>query len=218
MTEIEVSRIDALEGVFGKGSRAVIGKVVMMNYGLQDLGMMEAPKILFGGVFYGGGSELGELAEREEMECEMWTGGFMFRPKKGWAEKDFGGYRMDQILCDRFGDRDRWAEDLPVFNGNGFGKAIVMNKGSAKIADEELQRYMVSGVVFGNSLTDVTNQELWSGGLIIVPTEKYRGCERIKRMRIDQVLCSPYWHDPQYWNEKFFDVPENKEFVDSLLD
>lgn len=103
------------EMLCGEGAVRVIGKVVLMpQTDRVDAGSYSdvAKTAVFGAVV-----SPNHLIIEENLGChEMWEGELILLPKRKYSSCDgngnivtkFRGYRIDQILCDTFGDAESW--------------------------------------------------------------------------------------------------------------
>jgi len=199
------------EEVYGKGALCTIGKLVMQNHGKVSIDGTLYPKILIGGVVFG------EFVDGKE--DKLYEGGFSFLTRERRFQKTFPGYYIGQIMCEPGWDKkELWGKELPIRNCSGIGKLLVRYKGTVRMGVDRLKKYLIGGVLCGESLRDVSNQEIWSGTLMITPTDAYRGCDELRGLTIDQALTSPFWHDPKKWKEHVLTLQENKPIIDSFLD
>ncbi len=210
------------EILFGVGSQKAIGKLVINHGNMKvPVGNVSYAKIMIAGVVYGC------LTDRPE--TELWECGFDFKPRERYAEKPFSGklgeslvgYRIDQILTTGDWDNpdEHWGERLDPKHITGIGKILVYNFGPSEL--EGLNKYLIGGVVVGNSLEEIGNQELWTGEMNLTPVNIFSDTGDpgvIRGLRLDQVLTSDTWHDGKNYGTRRWDSSANKFLIDHYVD
>ena len=95
--------------MYGRNTQLAVGKLVLTNQGLMEMPTGPVSRVMVGGTV------IADLDFPEKLEStgayELWECMVHAEPRQRFSG-GFEGYRIDQIVCDNFGNPAQWDQEL----------------------------------------------------------------------------------------------------------